>query len=135
VEDYYELVKGYYERRATEYDACLGEDLYSHRGQTSEELGALHRAIPDRTPCSLLDVSCVSGFLTVLHPRGEVVGLDQSEAMFDFVHEGVSESTFLRGEALDLPFSDATFVREFCVIVSNLFHMPKRSTLLRETRR
>lgn len=63
---------------------------------------------------SALDVACGSGKLTALlariaGPNGRVVGLDFSARMLDVArheHPGVE---FLEGDALKLPFEDATF--------------------------
>jgi demethylmenaquinone methyltransferase/2-methoxy-6-polyprenyl-1,4-benzoquinol methylase len=63
---------------------------------------------------SALDVACGSGKLTALlariaGPGGRVVGLDFSARMLDVArreHPGVE---FLEGDALKLPFEDATF--------------------------
>lgn len=100
MEDYYERMKGYYERRAAEYDdAYLGRGVYSDRGRNPEELEALQRAISDLPLCRVLDVGCGTGFIT-RHLRGEVVGLDQSEAMLEVARERVHDAAFVRGEAL-----------------------------------
>lgn len=67
--------------------------------------------------------------------RGEVVGLDQCEARFEFVRERVSETTFVRGEALDLPFGNTSLVREFCASLNGVLHVREWSMLVREVRR
>jgi demethylmenaquinone methyltransferase/2-methoxy-6-polyprenyl-1,4-benzoquinol methylase len=55
-------------------------------------------------------VACGTGFLT-RHLRGEVVGLDQSEAMLRIARERAPAATFLQGDALALPFADESFER------------------------
>jgi ubiquinone/menaquinone biosynthesis C-methylase UbiE len=135
VEDYYERMKAYYERRASEYDdAYLGEGVYSDRGQNPEELRALERTISDLPPTKVLDVGCGTGFLT-RHLRGEVVGLDQSEKMLKMARERVPRATFVRGDALDLPFPDASFERVFAANLYGLLHRAERDRFLAEAKR
>jgi demethylmenaquinone methyltransferase / 2-methoxy-6-polyprenyl-1,4-benzoquinol methylase len=63
---------------------------------------------------SALDVACGSGKLTAelarrAGPKGRVVGLDFSVAMLEVArrdHQGIE---FIEGDALDLPFDDASF--------------------------
>ncbi len=63
---------------------------------------------------SALDVACGSGKLTaklarIAGPRGRVVGLDFSPQMLEVArgdHPGIE---FIEGDALDLPFDDASF--------------------------
>ena len=43
------------------------------------------------------------------HLRGEVTGLDQSDAMLEVAAGQVPEATFVQGDALDLPFDDGAF--------------------------
>jgi ubiquinone/menaquinone biosynthesis C-methylase UbiE len=58
----------------------LGRGVYADREHDLKELESLQRAISDLPPCMVLDIGCGTGFIT-RHLRGEVVGLDQSEAM------------------------------------------------------
>lgn len=133
--DYYERMEGYYERRAAEYDdAYLGEGVYAERGQDPTELRALERAISALLPTKVLDVGCGTGFLT-RHLKGEVVGLDQSEAMLKIARERVTGATFVRGDALDLPFPDESFGRVFTSNLYGLFLLPERERFVREARR
>lgn len=133
--DYYQRMKGYYERRAAEYDdAYLGKGVYAGRGQNSNELEALKHAISNLPPARTLDVGCGTGYMT-RYLRGEVVGLDQSEAMLDIARERVPEATFVRSDALNLPFGDASFDRVFASNLYGLLLPPERGTFLREARR
>lgn len=63
---------------------------------------------------SALDVACGSGKLTaelakLAGPRGRVVGLDFSSQMLEVARREHAGIEFLEGDALDLPFDDATF--------------------------
>jgi SAM-dependent methyltransferase len=73
------------------------------------QLSGWMAALPPRRT---LDVACGTGFMT-RHLRGEVVGLDQSDAMIAVAQERLPETTFVQGDALDLPFPDASFERVF----------------------
>jgi len=63
---------------------------------------------------SALDVACGSGKLTadlarVAGPAGRVVGLDFSVEMLEVARRDHPEIKFVEGDALSLPFDDATF--------------------------
>jgi demethylmenaquinone methyltransferase/2-methoxy-6-polyprenyl-1,4-benzoquinol methylase len=63
---------------------------------------------------SALDVACGSGKLTALlariaGPSGRVVGLDFSQQMLEVARHDHPGIEFLEGDALHLPFEDATF--------------------------
>jgi ubiquinone/menaquinone biosynthesis C-methylase UbiE len=109
-------VKAYYHARAREYDDWwLGRGLFRERrrpGWDDERAGLLERWIADLPPGRTLDVACGTGFLTQ-HLRGEVVGIDQSDAMIEVARERLPELTFVQGDALELPFPDASFDRLF----------------------
>jgi ubiquinone/menaquinone biosynthesis C-methylase UbiE len=108
-------VKAYYDRRAPEYDDWYrGAGRFAERdrpgwGQEVEALGLALAALP---PARTLDVACGTGFLTRLLP-GELVGLDQSEAMLEEARRQAPDTTYVRGDALSLPFEDGTFERVF----------------------
>src|SRR5258708_39651281 len=60
------------------------------------------------------DLACGSGKLTALlariaGPDGRVVGLDFSTQMLEVARVGHAGLEFLEGDALNLPFEDATF--------------------------
>jgi len=108
-------VKAYYDRRAPEYDDWWrGSGLFADRDRPAwnEEVEALCSAIASLEPARTLDVACGTGFLT-RHLRGEVVGLDQSESMLEVAHRQAPSATFVRGDALSLPFDDGAFERVF----------------------
>jgi ubiquinone/menaquinone biosynthesis C-methylase UbiE len=101
-------VKAYYDRRAPEYDDWWrGAGLYTERARPGwgEEVEALCAAIASLEPARTLDVACGTGFLT-RHLPGEVVGLDQSESMLEEARRQAPAATFVRGDALSLPFDD-----------------------------
>ena len=108
-------MKAYYHARAREYDDWwLGHNLYAdkHRPGWDEERAQLERWIEDLQPRHTLDVACGTGFMT-RRLRGDVTGLDQSDAMLDVAREQVSGATFVQGDALELPFDDGAFERIF----------------------
>jgi demethylmenaquinone methyltransferase/2-methoxy-6-polyprenyl-1,4-benzoquinol methylase len=85
-------------------------------------------------PARVLDVACGTGFLT-RHLRGEVVGLDQSEAMLRIARERVPTATFLRGDALTLPFPDKSFERVVTAHFYGHLQEAERRAFLAEARR
>jgi demethylmenaquinone methyltransferase/2-methoxy-6-polyprenyl-1,4-benzoquinol methylase len=108
-------VKEYYERRATTYDDWyLGNGRYAARDTAAWEadLSALIDAIGALEPSATLDVACGTGFLT-RHLPGTVVGLDQSASMLEIARRQAPGATLVRGDALALPFGDASFDRVF----------------------
>ena len=108
-------MKAYYDRRAPEYDDWWrGSGLFADRDRPAwnEEVEALCSAIASLEPARTLDVACGTGFLT-RHLRGEVVGLDQSESMLEVARRQAPSATFVRGDALSLPFDDGAFERVF----------------------
>jgi ubiquinone/menaquinone biosynthesis C-methylase UbiE len=133
--DYYKRMERYYELRAAEYDdAYLGKGLYADGGQDPVELRALEDAIAALPPAKVLDVGCGTAFLT-RHLNGEVVGLDQSEAMLSVARERIPGATFVRADAFELPFPDGSFERIFMSNLYGLFLGQERKRLLREVRR
>src|SRR5207253_1749567 len=107
-------LKEYYHRRAPEYDDWyLG---HSYRDAEVEgflaERARLERAIAALPPARTLDVACGTGFLT-RHLRGEIVALDQSEAMLELAREQAPDAEYVLGDAFALPFADDSFERVF----------------------
>src|SRR4029450_10428017 len=85
-------------------------------------------------PARVLDVACGTGFLT-RHLRGDVVGLDQSEAMLRIARKQAPNVSFVAGDALPLPFADESFER---VVTAHFYgHLsdPDRVAFLAEARR
>src|SRR5689334_8393079 len=104
-------MKAYYDRRAREYDDWwLGRGRFADRDRPGwgDEVVELHRALEALPAAHTLDVACGTGFLT-RHLPGEVVGLDQSESMLEEARRQAPEATYVRGDALELPFPDGSF--------------------------
>jgi ubiquinone/menaquinone biosynthesis C-methylase UbiE len=130
-------VKAYYDRRAPEYDDWWrGSGLYADRNRPgwNDEVEALRRAIASLEPARTLDVACGTGFLT-RHLRGEVVGLDQSESMLEEARRNAPNATFLRGDALSLPFDDGAFERVFTGHFYGHLDDEQQTRFLEESRR
>jgi ubiquinone/menaquinone biosynthesis C-methylase UbiE len=130
-------VKAYYDARAREYDDWwLGDGVYAPRMRPGwdEARRALEDAIRALPPARTLDVACGTGFLT-RHLRGEVVGLDQSENMLAVARRQSPEATFVRGDALELPFEDGSFDRVFASYFYCHLEEPERRQFLSEARR
>jgi ubiquinone/menaquinone biosynthesis C-methylase UbiE len=130
-------VKAYYHARAREYDDWwLGRGLYADRERPGweEALADLCTQIASLPPRKTLDVACGTGFLT-RHLRGEVVGLDQSEAMLEVARPQIPDASFVQGDALELPFPDSSFERLFTSYFYCHLEEPERERFLAEARR
>jgi len=130
-------VKEYYDRRAQEYDDWYrGAGTWSARDRESweRELAELVATIAGLPPGRTLDVACGTGFLT-RHLQGDVVGLDQSERMLDEARRGAPPATFVRGDALALPFPNDSFHRVFTGHFYGHLEAGERARFLTEARR
>ena len=130
-------MKAYYDRRAPEYDEWYrGTGRFAERDRPGwdEELGALRLALGAMPAARTLDVACGTGFLT-RHLRGEVVGLDQSEAMLEEARRQAPYATFVPGDALSLPFEDSAFERLFTAHFYGHLEAAERDRFLHEARR
>jgi ubiquinone/menaquinone biosynthesis C-methylase UbiE len=130
-------VKAYYHARAREYDDWwLGRNLYAGRDRVNwdEERTELERWIAELSPARTLDVACGTGFMT-RHLRGEITGLDQSDAMLEVAAGQVPDATFVLGDALDLPFDDGAFERLFTSYFYCHLEDSDRERFLAEARR
>ena len=130
-------MKAYYEARAREYDDWyLGANLYEQRDRPGweEELDALRDVIASLPPVRTLDVACGTGFLT-RHLRGQVVGLDQSTSMIDVARQQAPDAELVAGDALSLPFDDASFDRVFTAHFYGHLEDPERRAFIAEARR
>src|SRR5918911_2430331 len=99
-------MKAYYDARAREYDEWyrgLGRFDELERPQWDEDVRELERTVASLPPKRTLDVACGTGFLT-RHLRGEVVALDQSNAMIEVARKQAPNATYVVGDALTLPF-------------------------------
>lgn len=132
-----EAMRGYYDQRAGEYDDWwLGSGLFADRARPGwpEEVTALIDVLSALPPCRWLDVACGTGFLTQ-HLQGEVVALDQAPAMIDIVAARLPSARTVCGEAVPLPFENASFDR---ILTSHFYgHLlaPERDAFLTEARR
>jgi ubiquinone/menaquinone biosynthesis C-methylase UbiE len=130
-------VKAYYEARAREYDEWyegVGRFDALDRPQWNDDVRELERVVASLPPARTLDVACGTGFLT-RHLRGEIVGLDQSEAMLAIAAERMPDAGFVQGDALELPFADDSFDRVFTGHFYGHLEEGDRERFLREARR
>ncbi len=130
-------MKTYYDRRAGEYDDWfLGTGRFAERDRPGweQELDGLRAALERLPAARTLDVACGTGFLT-RHLPGEVVGLDQSESMIEEARRQAPEATYVQGDALELPFPDASFDRLFTSHFYGHLEGDERERFLREARR
>ena len=129
-------VKAYYHRRAPEYDDWwLGEGLYAPVPEKwIEERDHLLETLEGLEPKRTLDVGCGTGFVT-LHLPGDIVGLDQSEAMVEVAAKRVKTAEFVVGDALVLPFENGSFERVFTSHLYGHLEEADRLRFLAEARR
>jgi ubiquinone/menaquinone biosynthesis C-methylase UbiE len=130
-------VKAYYDHRAPEYDEWYrGTGRFAERDRPGwdEELDALRLALAALPAAGTLDVACGTGFLT-RHLPGEVVGLDQSEAMLEEARRQAPHATFVQGDALALPFENGVFERFFTGHFYGHLRPAERERFLRGARR
>jgi demethylmenaquinone methyltransferase/2-methoxy-6-polyprenyl-1,4-benzoquinol methylase len=131
-------VKAYYHARAPEYDDWwLARGSYAAKrpvGWDDERSELLERWIADLPPARTLDVACGTGFLTQ-HLRGDVVGLDQSQAMIEVARDRMPDTRLVQGDALALPFPDGSFDRVFTSYFYCHLEEAERAQFLAEARR
>jgi demethylmenaquinone methyltransferase/2-methoxy-6-polyprenyl-1,4-benzoquinol methylase len=131
-------VKAYYHARAPEYDDWwLARGSYAAKrpvGWDDERSELLERWIADLPPARTLDVACGTGFLTQ-HLRGDVVGLDQSQAMIEVARDRMPDTRLVQGDALALPFPDGSFDRVFTSYFYCHLEEAERGQFLTEARR
>jgi ubiquinone/menaquinone biosynthesis C-methylase UbiE len=104
-------MKEYYDLRASYYDDWWMGAARERPGWQPELDEALE-AVAALPPARTLDVACGTGILTERLP-GDVVGLDQSARMLAEAQRRLPGGTFVRGDALALPFADGSFGRIF----------------------
>jgi ubiquinone/menaquinone biosynthesis C-methylase UbiE len=127
----------YYDRRAAEYDDWyLGRGLFQGRIRPGweEELATLRTTLRSLRFGSFLDVACGTGFLTE-SLLGSVTGLDQSASMLAIARSRMPRASFVRGNALAMPFRSAQFD---CLVAGHFYgHLdaPARSIFLAEAKR
>src|SRR3954453_15616094 len=92
-------MRDYYEQRAAEYDDWwLGRGIFAawERPGWPEEVDAVLAAVAALPAARVLDVACGTGFVP-RRLRGEVTGLDQSEAMVRIAAERLPGARVVRG--------------------------------------
>jgi ubiquinone/menaquinone biosynthesis C-methylase UbiE len=132
-----ESMRRYYDQRAHEYDDWwLGRGLFAGRPRPgwSEEVDELVSVIGALRPARTLDVACGTGMLT-RHLPGEVVALDQSDAMVAVAGERMPEVRVVQGDAVPLPFDDGEFERIFTSHFYGHLLPEEREPFLDEARR
>ena len=111
-----ERMRAYYDQRAAEYDDWwLGRGVFARRERPGwdDEVAAVLDAVRALGPARVLDVACGTAFVT-RHLRGDVVGLDQSEAMVEIAAARLEpHGRAVQGDAVPLPFADDAFDRVF----------------------
>jgi len=130
-------MRAYYDRRAGEYDDWwLGRGLYAERERTGwgEEVDRLIAVLAGLPPARVLDVACGTGFLT-RHLRGEVSGIDQSQAMVAIAAARVPRAHIARGDAVPLPFADGAFDRVVTAHFYGHLQGDERAAFVAEARR
>jgi ubiquinone/menaquinone biosynthesis C-methylase UbiE len=130
-------VQTYYEARAPEYDDWYhGRGLFAKRQRPGWDraVESLTQAIGALAPARTLDVACGTGFLT-RHLHGELTGLDQSEQMLSIARNRLPRATFIRGDALELPFPGLAFQRVFTGHFYGHLQPGERNAFLAEARR
>jgi ubiquinone/menaquinone biosynthesis C-methylase UbiE len=130
-------VKAYYDARAPEYDDWyLGTGGFAERDRPGwdDAVRELERLVAALPPKSTLDVACGTGFLT-RHLRGDVTALDQSARMLELARERAPEATFVRSDAIPLPFDDGAFERVFTGHFYGHLDEDDRAAFLAEARR
>jgi demethylmenaquinone methyltransferase/2-methoxy-6-polyprenyl-1,4-benzoquinol methylase len=130
-------VKAYYDRRAPEYDEWylgLGRFDGLERPSWDDDVRELEKVVAGLPPKRTLDVACGTGFLT-RHLAGEVVGLDQSRRMLQIARTQAPNAELVAGDALDLPFEDASFDRVFTGHFYGHLEPAERERFLGEARR
>jgi ubiquinone/menaquinone biosynthesis C-methylase UbiE len=132
-----EHMRRYYDQRAREYDDWwLGRGLFEGRPRPgwSEEVESLIGLIRALPPARTLDVACGTGLLTRQLP-GEIVALDQSEAMVAVAAERMPDVLVVQGDAVPLPFDDGEFERVFTSHFYGHLLPEERERFLDEARR
>ena len=104
-------MREYYDRRAPEYDDWW-HGAERERPGWREELAAAVEAIRALPQTRTLDVACGTGYITQ-HLSGDVVCVDQSARMIAEAQSRLPHITFVQGDALALPFPNASFGRVF----------------------
>ncbi len=110
----------------------LGPDTATEQATARDWLGLAQPDDATKPPANVLDVACGPGNVTRalaagVSPAGLVVGLDASETMLTRAAADTPATApigYVRGNAVDLPFRDATFDAVCCFGALYLFDDP-----------
>lgn len=93
------------------YDAWYDTPRGHWIGET--ELALLRRLLDSKPEDSILDVGCGTGWFTrrLAGPNGKLIGLDADPAMLAYARAHGGHEQYVEGNALSLPFADASFDR------------------------
>ncbi len=130
-------MKEYYDARAAEYDEWyLGDGRFAEleRPGWEPDLRDLIATLAALAPARTLDIACGTGFLTRELP-GTLTGLDQSERMLAIARRRLPDATFVRGDALAVPFLEGSFDRVFTAHFYGHLEARERECFLGEARR
>jgi ubiquinone/menaquinone biosynthesis C-methylase UbiE len=118
-----------YDRIAANYDRRYRESRYD---DVEKELRAWLQSVPRRR---VLEVGCGTGhWLQAFRAAGQLVlGLDLSPAMLERARSAAPDSPLVNGNALRLPFADASFDALFCI--NALHHFTDKPRLIAEAAR
>jgi ubiquinone/menaquinone biosynthesis C-methylase UbiE len=106
-------MRRYYDQRAPEYDDWwngTGRFAARDRPGWAQEVEELVAVIAGLEPRRWLDVACGTAFLG-RHLRGDVTALDQSARMVEIASGRLPHARVVQGDAVPLPFADASFDR------------------------
>lgn len=126
-------MKEYYDRRAAEYDATSYG--LARAGEDAADLEELERFVAELPTGRMLDIACGTGWLTRFL-EGEVVGLDQSEAMLALARARIPATSFVQATIPPLPFEDDSFDTALTAhLYSHLERSQERQALVTEALR
>jgi ubiquinone/menaquinone biosynthesis C-methylase UbiE len=124
---FYHAMTALYDRIGRSYDRSRKADP-----RIADRLAAL-LGPPDDGP--VLDIGCGTGNYTgALTAKGyTITGLEISTEMLVKARRKFPDIEFIQGNAMSLPFADASFPRVLCTLAAH--HFPDRTTAFREVRR
>jgi SAM-dependent methyltransferase len=120
-------MREYYDRRAPEYDAT------AYEAADAGEVASLTAWVAGLARGRVLDVACGTGYLTRFL-RGEIVALDQSQAMLEIASERVPGAELVRTDVPPCP-SMTTSSTASLRVTSTAIWPPPASASVSSTRR
>jgi ubiquinone/menaquinone biosynthesis C-methylase UbiE len=115
-----------YDRIADRFDTRYAH--YSYDGSRETLLNFLGSA-----PSAVLEIGCGTGHWLAVAQARFIAGLDPSSAMLARAHRTAPAASLVRGRAEELPFTDASVDRLFCI--NALHHFTDRARFFAEARR